>query len=182
MVGGMPRLARVMAPGLPHHATQPGSRRIDMFLCEDDYPVYLDLMAQWCKHRPVAIWPYCLMPNHVHVIAVPETAEGLCRGVGEAHRRYTRHVNFRQGWRVHLWQGRFASFVIDEPHLLIGIRYVELNPVKVRGLPNAPRRIVGAAPAPPSTGRTMYWCKCNRCWVLWAPGRHISPWMLTRRN
>jgi len=70
------------------------------------------------------------MPNHVHLIAVPETPEGLCRAVGEAHRRYTRHVNFREGWRGHLWQGRFASFVMDEPHLLTAMRYVELNPVK----------------------------------------------------
>ena len=39
------------------------------------------------------------MPNHVHLIATPETAEGLRRGIGEAHRRYARHVNFREGWR-----------------------------------------------------------------------------------
>ena len=61
---------------------------------------------------------------------VPETADGLWRGIGEAHRRYTRRVNFREGWRGHLWQGRFASFVMDEPHLLAATRHVERNPVK----------------------------------------------------
>jgi len=66
----------------------------------------------------------------VHLIVVPQTADGLCRAVGEAHRRYTRRVNFRQGWRGHLWQGRFASFVMDEPYLLAATRYVERNPVK----------------------------------------------------
>jgi len=137
MVDGMARLARVIAPGLPHHVTQRGNRRMETFLCEDDYAVYLDLMAQWCKRNRVAIWAYCLMPNHVHLIAVPETAEGLCRAVGEAHRRYTRHVNFREGWRGHLWQGRFGSFVMDEPHLLTAMRYVELNPVKA-GLAERP--------------------------------------------
>jgi len=75
---------------------------METFLCEDDYVVYLDLKAQWCKRHSVAIWAYCLMPNHVHLVAVPETAEGLCRAVGEAHRRYTRHVNFRESWRGHL--------------------------------------------------------------------------------
>ena len=69
------------------------------------------------------------MPNHVHLIAVPETEEVLARAIGEAHRRYTRRINFREGWRGHLWQERFASFPMDEPYLLAAVRYVEMNPV-----------------------------------------------------
>jgi putative transposase len=69
------------------------------------------------------------MPNHVHLIALPETEEGLARAIGEAHRRYTRRINFRQGWRGHLWQERFASFPMDESYLLAATRYVEMNPV-----------------------------------------------------
>lgn len=72
------------------------------------------------------------MPNHVHLIVVPPSEDALCRAVGEAHRRYTRRVNFREGWRGHLWQGRFASFVMDEPYLLAAARYVECNPVKAK--------------------------------------------------
>jgi putative transposase len=66
------------------------------------------------------------MPNHVHLIVVPQSAESLRRAIGEAHRRYTRRIIFREGWRGHLWQGRFASFVMDENHLLTAARYVEL--------------------------------------------------------
>jgi putative transposase len=80
----------------------------------------------------VEIWAYCLMPNHVHLIAVPEREDSLRRAIGEAHRRYTRRVNFREGWRGHLWQERFASFVVDEPYLLAAARYVELNPVRAK--------------------------------------------------
>ncbi|MEO5335245.1 MAG: transposase [Magnetococcus sp. YQC-5] len=72
------------------------------------------------------------MPNHVHLIVVPGSEEGLRRAVGEAHRRYTRHINFREKWRGHLWQGRFASFPMDEAHLYLAARYVELNPVRAR--------------------------------------------------
>jgi len=70
------------------------------------------------------------MPNHVHLIAVPNSEDGLRRAIGEAHRRYTRHVNFRQEWRGHLWQGRFASFPMEQNHVLAAARYVELNPVR----------------------------------------------------
>ena len=76
------------------------------------------------------MWAYCLMPNHVHLIAVPATEEALRLALGEAHRRYTRRVNFREGWRGHLWQGRFASFPLDNAHLYLAARYVELNPVR----------------------------------------------------
>ncbi len=126
----MARLARVVIPGMPHHVTQRGNRRQPTFFGEEDYAAYLELMGQWCNERGVAVWAYCLMPNHVHLIAVPKSADGLRRAIGEAHRRYTRRVNFRQGWRGHLWQGRFASFVLDEPYLLAAARYVELNPLR----------------------------------------------------
>ena len=135
----MARLARVVVPGLPRQITQRGNRRQQTFFCDEDYQYYLELMQQWCSAHQVEIWAYCLMPNHVHLIAVPQSADGLRRAVGEVHRRYTRMVNFREGWRGHLCQGRFASFVLDEPYLLTAARYVELNPVRA-GLVDAPSR------------------------------------------
>jgi putative transposase len=125
----MPRIARVVVPGFPHHVTQRGNRRQPTFFNDDDYHAYLDLMAEWCQRCGVAVWAYCLMANHAHLIAVPESEDALRRGIGEAHRRYTRRINFREDWRGHLWQGRFASFVLDDYYLLAATRYVELNPV-----------------------------------------------------
>lgn len=115
---------------MPHHVTQRGNRRQQTFFNEGDYQAYLELMAEWCQKEGVAIWAYCLMPNHTHLIAVPQTELSLRRAIGEAHRRYTRGINFREKWRGYLWQGRFASFVMDEPYLLAAARYVELNPVR----------------------------------------------------
>lgn len=119
----MPRLPRIVVPGLPHHLTQRGARRQQTFSGDDDYRAYLDLMRDWCRHALVAVWAYCLMPNHVHFIAVP---------AAEAHRRYARRVNEREGWTGHFWQARFGSSALDEAHLLQAVRYVELNPVRAR--------------------------------------------------
>ena len=135
----MARLARVVVPGLPHHITQRGNRRQQTFFGDEDYEYYLELMGKWCTVHQVEIWAYCLMPNHVHLIAVPQSPDGLRLAIGEVRRRYTRMVNFREGWRGHLWQGRFASFVLDEPYVLTAARYLELNPVRA-GLVNAPSR------------------------------------------
>jgi putative transposase len=128
----MARLARVVVAGVPHHITQRGNRRLTTFFVEEDYAAYLALLSEWCPRCGVEIWAYCLMPNHVHLIAVPESEDGLRRGLGEAHRRYTRRINFREGWRGHLWQGRFASFPMDNRYLMRAARYVELNPVRAK--------------------------------------------------
>ena len=125
----MGRIARVVAPGMPHHVTQRGNRRQQTFFGDDDYRAYLGLMKQWSGEYGLRVWAYCHMPNHVHLIVVPPSEDSLCRGIGEAHRRYTRRVNVREGWRGHLWQGRFGSFVMDEPYLMAAARYVERNPV-----------------------------------------------------
>ncbi len=128
----MARLARVTVPGVPHHITQRGNRRMRTFFESGDYGEYLRLMSEFCGKRGVEVWAYCLMPNHVHLIAVPSSEDGLRRAIGEAHRRYTRFINFRKKWRGHLWQGRFASYPMDEEYLLAAARYVELNPVRAR--------------------------------------------------
>jgi putative transposase len=128
----MARLARLVIPGMPHHITQRGNRRQPTFFNESDYAAYMELMADFCREEGVEIWSYCLLPNHVHLIAVPRTETSLRQAIGEAHRRYTRRINFREKWRGYLWQGRFASFVMDEQHLLAAARYVELNPVRAK--------------------------------------------------
>jgi putative transposase len=126
----MGRIARVVAPGMPHHVTQRGNRRQKTFFKKGDYAEYLAQMSEWCHTHDVDIWAYCLMPNHIHLIAAPKTKDGLRLAIGEAHRRYTRLINFRKGWRGHLWQGRFSSFVMELNYLLACTRYIEQNPVK----------------------------------------------------
>jgi putative transposase len=126
----MARIARVVVPGLPHHLTQRGNRRQPTFFSDEDYAEYRQLIAAACARCGTQTWAYCLMPNQVHLVMVPSTQDGLRCALGEAHRRYTRGINFRQGWRGHLWQERFHSFVMDEPHLLAAVRYVERNPVR----------------------------------------------------
>ena len=128
----MARMARAVAPGVAHHVTQRGNRRQKVFFEDGDYARYRELLAEGCKAAGVEVWAYCLMPNHVHLILVPHDRDGLRAAIGEAHRRYTRMINARMGWTGHLWQGRFASFAMDETHLLDCARYVEQNPVRAR--------------------------------------------------
>lgn len=126
----MARLARIVIPDLPHHLTQRGNRGLPTFFGEDDYVAYLQLLSAHARAAEVAIRAYCLMPNQVHLLAVPSTTDGLRAMLGETHRRYTRRINLREGWQGHLWQERFASFPLDEPHLWSAARYIEQNPVR----------------------------------------------------
>ena len=133
----MPRLARVVVQGIPHHITQRGNRNQPVFFSEDDKKEYLRLVSTHAKRHGVQIWAYCLMTNHVHFIAVPDSEKSLTATFQEAHRLYTRRINFREGWRGYLWQGRFASFPMDEEYLIAAVRYVEQNPVKAKLVSNA---------------------------------------------
>ncbi len=125
----MARLARIVLPGVAHHVTQRGNRRLPVFFNDDDRRLYCQLLVEGCASAAVSCLAWCLMDNHVHLILVPSQEDGLRASLAEAHRRYTRHVNFREGWRGHLFQSRFASYPMDDAHLLAAIRYVENNPV-----------------------------------------------------
>jgi putative transposase len=114
----MARLARIVLPGIPHHATQRGNRREQVFFEDGDYELYLDLLSDAAARSGVAIWSYCLMPNHVHIIAVPNDEDGLRRTFRYVHRHYTGYINARLRVTGHLWQGQFSSVAMDEAHLV----------------------------------------------------------------
>lgn len=125
----MARLARIVIPQVPHHVTQRGNRRLPVFFGDADRAAYLSLLAEACAAQRTVCLAWCLMDNHLHLILTPQTADGLRATLGEAHRRYSRRINFREGWRGFLFQGRFASYPMDDAHLIAAVRYVENNPV-----------------------------------------------------
>ena len=126
----MARIARVVVPDFPHHVVQRGVRRMDVFFSDGDRVEYLSLLSQSASKHSSNFLAWCLMSNHAHFVVMPRQSKSLSASFGEAHRRYTRMVNFREGWRGHLWQERFHSYPMDERHLLAAARYVEMNPVR----------------------------------------------------
>src|SRR5215510_12227068 len=140
----MARLPRIIVPGLAHYVTQRGNRGQPIFFEQSDYSLYRDLVAEHCRRAAVDVWAYCLMPDHVHLVVVPTTGEGLARAIGEAHRKYTAFVNARARCSGHLFQARFASVVMDADHALAAIGHVARNPVRT-GRGRARARISPAA-------------------------------------
>ena len=92
----MARMPRLVVPGYPHHVTQRGSRRMQTFFSDSDYQYYIDLLARYKNDTGVSIWAYCLMPNHVHIVAIPEEEDSLSQLFRKVHREYTRYINFRE--------------------------------------------------------------------------------------
>ena len=105
----MARSARMVLPGIPHHVTQRGNWRERTFFEDSDYTLYLDLLADAAERHGVEVWSYCLMPNHVHIIAVPRDANALGGKFRHVHRHYTGYVNARMRVTGQLWQERFSS-------------------------------------------------------------------------
>ncbi|MEA3011943.1 MAG: REP-associated tyrosine transposase [Sphingomonadales bacterium] len=126
----MPRIARLVAPDVPHHVTQRGNRREPAFSSDADYGLYLDLLGDACGRAGTAVWAWCLMPDRVHLVLVPAHQDGLRAALGETHRRYAWAANRREGRRGPVWQSPFTSFPMDEACLLACVRSVELGPVR----------------------------------------------------
>ena len=126
----MARFARVIVPGYPYHITHRGNRREDVFFKAADRDVYRAWLRRYADEFGLEIWAYCLMSNHVHLIAVPRRADSLARAIGRTHMRYARRTNRLREWSGHLWANRFFSTPLDESHLWQAVKYVELNPVR----------------------------------------------------
>jgi putative transposase len=127
----MPRIARIIAPQYPHHITQRGNNRTDVFFDDEDKAVYLSFLNDYCNKWIVEIWVYCLMTNHLHILAVPATEGALSRCIGRTNLLYTQHVNRKYKRSGRLWQNRFFSTIVDtESYLWAVARYIEQNPVK----------------------------------------------------
>ena len=133
----MPRLSRSVFAGVPHHVTQRGNRREDVFFTDDDRAAYLLWLKEYSATHGVEILAYCLMTNHIHVVAVPATDDGLQRVFKPLHMRYAQHINRARGWKGHLWQGRYFSSPLDDAYLWAAVRYVERNPVRAGMVRNA---------------------------------------------
>jgi putative transposase len=132
----MARQSRIVLPDTPHHVTQRGNRGENIFFEKSDYESYIAFLAEECADKGVAIWAYCLLPTQIQLIAVPRREHSLARALGEAHRRYTRRINERNGWRGHLFQDRFFSYPMDEQHLLKAAQYIETMPVYAKLAPS----------------------------------------------
>jgi putative transposase len=128
----MPRLARAVAVGCPHHITQRGNNLQDVFFVDADRRVYLNFLKEYADEFHLDVLGYCLMPNHIHLVATPNAEDSLAKSIGLTHFRYTQYINRLHKRVGHLWQGRFYSCALDDRHFWLAMRYIELNPVRAR--------------------------------------------------
>jgi putative transposase len=127
----MARLPRLTVPGYPHHIIQRGNNRQAIFSTTVDYELLLSLVDEHARKQQVAIHGYVLMSNHFHLLATPETAEGIPQMMQAVGRRYVRNYNLRQARSGTLWEGRYRSTLIQaERYLLACMVYMDLNPVR----------------------------------------------------
>ena len=112
----MPRIARVVLPGIPLHITQRGIRRLNVFGNDSDRHLYIDLLQESCRRFHLRICAYCLMTNHVHFVAIPEYKDSVWRTFHRCHGTYAKHFNMRYAFTGHLWQARPFSCALDEEH------------------------------------------------------------------
>jgi len=128
----MARRRRCLLSGVPCHITQRGVDRRETFSSGEDYNTYLDLLRQNLEEADVRILAWCLMTNHLHLIAVPGRADSVSILMRRVQGRYAQYYNAHNRRNGHLWQNRFFACMLAPDHLWAAIAYVERNPVRAR--------------------------------------------------
>jgi putative transposase len=129
----MPRIARVVAPGYPHHITQRGTNRTGIFLEDNDRTLFLLTLNQWSQRTGIRVWAYCLMDNHFHLLLEPLNAEGLGRCLHGTTFQYAQYFNRKYNRTGRLWENRYFSCPVDKDEYLWSVvRYIERNPIRAK--------------------------------------------------
>ncbi len=135
----MPRFARAIVPQCPHHITQRGNERRDIFFSSADREVYLGLLKHNAILYPTDVLGFCLMTNHVHLVLRPHHASSLAKLMRVLQMRYSQYRHALEQGSGHLWQSRYYSCAIEPERLGTVMRYVELNPVRAGLVASADR-------------------------------------------
>jgi putative transposase len=127
----MPRIARAIAPGFPHHVVQRGNNRENIFLSDEDRAVYLFLLKRYSDKWNAPVSCYCLMADHVHLLARPSREESLQKMMQGVTLCYAQHMNRKYRRTGSIWQSRYQTCVVDQAAYLWAVaRYIEQNPVR----------------------------------------------------
>jgi putative transposase len=127
----MPRIPRIVGVGHPHHIIQRVNNRENIFLNYKDYEKYLSFLSRYSEEKGAAVFAYCLMPNHVHLLVTPSGEEVLAKMMQGVTLCYTQYFNREKGRTGRLWECRYHSTVIDAERYLWAVsRYIENNPVR----------------------------------------------------
>jgi putative transposase len=150
----MARLPRLTVPGHPHHIIQRGNNRQPIFAADADYRRLLEFLEEHSREARVAVHAYVLMSNHFHLLATPETEDGIPHMMQAVGRRYVRYFNDRQQRTGTLWEGRYRSTLIQaQRYLLACMVYIDLNPVRA-GMVDSVDRYPWSSHAHYVSGRT----------------------------
>ena len=161
----MARLPRLTLAHQPHHVIQRGNNRQPIFATSADYQALLGLLEEAAKKFEVSLHAYVLMSNHFHLLATPQTVDGLPKMMQAVGRSYVRYFNDSQKRSGTLWEGRYKSTLIQtERYLLACMAYIDLNPVRA-GLVGAPQdylwsshlHYLGARQDRLITPHSLYW-------------------------
>lgn len=134
----MPRIARIVGGGYPHHIVQRGNNKEKIFLDWKDYEKYFSFLEKYSEKREVSVLAYCLMQNHVHLLVRPSENDGLAKLMQGVTLCYTQYFNRKEGRTGRLWECRYHSTVVDGDSYLWRVsKYIENNPLRA-GIVNRP--------------------------------------------
>jgi putative transposase len=125
----MARPLRLHLPGTLYHVMSRGNNKQAIFVDEDDFNRFLELLGETLARFKIICLAFCLMRNHYHLLLSP-AEHPISRLMQQLNSKYCQEFNRKHGRVGHVLQGRFTSRHVDtDSYLLAALRYIVLNPV-----------------------------------------------------
>lgn len=164
-------------PDVAYHITQRGNCRQDVFFTDDDRRLYLEILKEESGKHKLHIHGYCLMKNHIHLVALPGEEESLAKALGRTHFRYAQRINRIHGRSGHLWQNRFFSCPLDDSHYRAAMSYIERNPVRAGMIGKAWKYLWSSAAAHVGGDDPVGLLRLEE-WLCTMPGQTWKEWLV----
>ncbi|MFH0739280.1 MAG: transposase [Candidatus Omnitrophota bacterium] len=133
----MPRIARITVENGCYHIITRGNQKQLVFMKPEDYEKYLTILKCYKKRYAFKLYAFCLMPNHVHLLAEINNQDMLRRTMQGLNLSYTLYFNFKYNKVGHLWQDRFRSKIIQKDNYFLRcVDYIETNPLRANLVSN----------------------------------------------
>ena len=130
----MARHARKQSQSGIYHVMLRGINRQDLFHNNDDLQKMITVLSECTEISRVRLHGYCLMTNHVHLLAQTGEdfdSETLAQYMKRIAVRYAMYYNNKYNRVGSLFQDRYRSEAVEtDAYFLVALRYIHQNPVK----------------------------------------------------
>jgi putative transposase len=154
----MSRPLRLEFSGALYHITSRGNGSNLIYLQDDDFELFLQVLTNVCERYNWVVHAYCLMSKHYHLLVETPDAN-FSQGMRQLKCVFTQSMNRKHHRVGRLFQGRYKAILADKDAYPLKLcRYIVLNPVRAN-MVSSPEKCPWSSWSSWATLTRLYGCR-----------------------